>query len=527
MDKKREILLNFDKEKLVELLINLLDRLDEKERVQFISKNIDAELALDAIKGGDDLGFLREVKKFCKDCVEGNYYVESYYNDDDYYNNYNHYDDEDNNDDFEDSEWAQKFTEYLNSTLIYSRSKNYELAFKAFEALLNCIHEAAFDEEILGTEDPEEHIDVDWNDVFEEYYTCITNCITDKEKITHRAFEEWINFGERCKEPILSHLKDLPMIEKVVREKIKQYDDWTMQHLIFELLQSFYERYEKQYRKVELAKSFLKYNVNFYNDVVEKYFELENWKESIELIKEALEKVQMRPIRLNLQSMRIDCCEKLNNFDQAFYAAKDFFYEKNTYEAYARGRYFAAKVDNLDAFIDEVENHLRTKNSDGYPWTLIKVLSYEGKADKLLDFVKKLSKNEQYYYLKYTCRSLLYRSFYGEKLNYEDLNDFIINIGQDDKNGIVDMLVLDEDINKRSFYIQEAVNILKGIVSFHIDAANRSRYAKAAYYCSVIKDVFSILDKEKDFEDYYDKIIKENSRRPALKDEMKRKIGRI
>lgn len=520
MDKKREILLNFDKDKLVELLLNLLGRLDENEKIQFISKNIDAELALDSINVEDDLGFLREVKKFCKDCLDGNYYVESYYND--YWDN-----DDDGDDDFEDSEWAEKFTEYLNATLIYSRSENYEIAFKAFEALLNCIHKADFDEEVLGTEDPEEHIDVDWEDVFHEYYTCIINCITDKEKMVERAFEEWLNFGERCKEPILSHLRDLPMIEKVIRGEMEQYDDWTMQHLNFDLLQSFYDRYQKQYSEVEFAKSFLKYNVNFYNDIIEKYFELEEWKESIELIKEALEKVQLKAIRLNLQNIRIDCCEKLNNFDEAFYASKDFFYEKNTHEAYKKTRYFAEKVNNLDGFIEEAEKQLRSKNSYGYPWTLIKVLSYEGKVDKLLDFVKKLSEYEQYYYLKYTCRSLLYRAFYGKELNYQNLNDFIINIGESDKNGIVDMLVLDNDINKRGFYAQEALNILKGMVSFHIDAANRSRYAKAAYNCSIIKDVFSILDKEKEFDDYYDKIIRANSRRPALKDEMKRKIGRI
>lgn len=518
MDKKREILLNFDKDKLVELLLNLLDKLDEKEKIQFISKNIDAELALDNINGGDALDFLKKVKKFCKDCLDGDYYVESYYND---------YWDNDDEGDFEDSEWAEKFTEYFDAALIYSRSKNYNVAFKAFEVLLNCIHEADFDEEILGTEDPKEYIDVDWNDVFDEYYTCIINCITDKEKMADRAFVEWLNFGERCEDPILSHLNDLPIIEKVIREKVEQYDDWTTQHLIFELLQSFYERYEEKCSSLELAKSFLEYNVNFYSDIIKEYFVLEKWEESIELIKEALKKIQFQTIRFNLQNMLIDCCEKLNNFEEAFYAAKDLFYEDNTYENYKRARYFAEKVNNLENFIKEAEKHISSKNSDQYPWRLIEVLSYEGKVDKLLNFVKKLSGYEQYYYLKYTCRSLLYRAFYGEKLSCENLNDFIVRIEDDDKDGIVDMLVLNEDINKRNFYIQEAVNILKGMVSFHIDAATRTRYTKAAYYCSIIKDVSNFLDREEEFEEYYSKIIKENNRRPALKDEMKKKIGRI
>lgn len=518
MDKKREILLNFDKDKLVDLLLNLLDRLEEKQKVQFVSKNIDSKLALDTIDGGDALGFLKKVEKFCKNCLDGDYYVESYYND---------YADEYDDGDFEDSEWAGRFTEYLNATLIYSRSKNYDVAFKAFEVLLNCIHEANCDEELLGTEDPEEYIEVDWNDVFDEYYTCIINCITDKKKMADRAFEEWLNFGQRCKEPLLSHLNDLLIIEKVIREKVEQYDAWAIQHLIFELLENFYERYEKQYSKVELAESFLEYNVNFYNDIIERYFELEKWKDTIELIKVALKKISFPVIRVNLQNMLIDCCEKSNNFEEAFYAAKSLFCEDNTYENYKKTRFFAEKVNSLETFTKEAEIQLSSKNSGHYPWTLIEVLSYEGKIDELLNFVKKSTGYEQYYYLKYTCRALLYRAFYGEKLSYENLNDFIAKIEGNDKDGIVDMLILNEDINKRDSYIQEAVNILKGMVSFHIDAATRSRYFKAAYYCSIIKDTFDFSDRAEEFEHYYSKIIKENNRRPALKDEMKKKIGRI
>lgn len=56
--------------------------------------------------------------------------------------------------------------------------------------------------------------------------------------------------------------------------------------------------------------------------------------------------------------------------------------------------------------------------------------------------MEKLSGYEKYYYLKYICRSLLYRVFYGEKLSCKDSSDFIVKIEEGDKNGIVDMLVL-------------------------------------------------------------------------------------
>lgn len=515
MDEKIEILLKFEKEKLAELVVDLLDRLDETEKIQFISKNIDAKLAMNSVDKKDELEFLEEVKDFYRSCLEGEYYVEAYYND--YLDNYD-------DGDFKDSQWVQKFTEYFNTVLLYSRNKNYDVAFKVFELLLNCIKKASVDEEILGTESPEYYIDVNWKDVFDEYYTCIVNCIKDKKESIDKSFEEWLNFGERCEEAMFSHINDIPILEELIREKIGSYDEWNTQHLIFELLENFYEKYEKGYDKIELAKSFFKYNVNFYYDMVKAYFELEKWKESIDLIKKALNKIKIKSIRIQLQNMLIDSFEKLNDFQEAFCAAKKLFHEDANYKNYKRARYFAKKVNTLESFVEDSEKQLRIMKEYGSTWIFIKILSYEGKIDKLLKLVEKSDEYDQYYYLKYTCRSLLYRVFYDEKLSYENLKDFILKTDEYDAEGIEDMLVSSEDINKKDFYIDEAIKILKGMVSFHIDAAKRSRYAKAAYYCSIIKEIFNFLNKQDEFKDYYDRIIRENNRRPALKDEMRKKI---
>ena len=515
MDEKIEILLKFDKEKLAGLVVDLLNRLDETEKIQFISKNIDAKLAIESANKKGELEFLEEVKDFYKSCLEGKYYIEVYY--DDYLDNY-----DDVN--FEDSEWVQKFTEYFNTVLLYSRSKNYDVAFEVFELLLNCIYKASFDEEILGTENPEYYIDINWEDVFDEYYTCIINCIKDKKESIDKCFEEWLNFGEKCEKAMLSHINDISILEEIIREKIELYDEWSKQQLIFELLKNFYERYEKGYNRIELAKSFFKYNVNFYYDIVKAYFELERWKESIELTEEALNKIKIQSIRVELQNMLITSLEKLNDFQGAFCAAKNLFYEDTTYKNYKKAHYFAEKINNLESFMGDSKKRLRVMKSYGSTWIFIKILSYEGKVDELLKVVEKSSGYDKYYYLKYTCRSLLYRLFYDTKLSYENLNDFILKTDEYDAEGIEDMLVLNGDINKKDFYIDEATKILKEMVSFHIDAAKRSRYAKAAYYCSIIKEIFSFLDKEDEFKDYYDGIIRENNRRPALKDEMRKKI---
>jgi hypothetical protein len=63
------------------------------------------------------------------------------------------------------------------------------------------------------------------------------------------------------------------------------------------------------------------------------------------------------------------------------------------------------------------------------------------------------------------------------------------------------------------------------MVDFHIEAATRKRYEKAAYYCSTMMDIYSFLKKHQEFNAYYDNLIGLNKRRPALRDEMKKKIG--
>ena len=65
-----------------------------------------------------------------------------------------------------------------------------------------------------------------------------------------------------------------------------------------------------------------------------------------------------------------------------------------------------------------------------------------------------------------------------------------------------------------------ATDLLKEFVESHIGAATRSRYAKAAYYMCVIKDIYVYLNREDEFKGYFNNILAQNKRRPALRDEM-------
>lgn len=75
-------------------------------------------------------------------------------------------------------------------------------------------------------------------------------------------------------------------------------------------------------------------------------------------------------------------------------------------------------------------------------------------------------------------------------------------------------------------FLRAAINILEKIVDFHIEAAKRTRYERAAYYCSVIKDILILLKQLEEFNTYYDNLINVNRIRSVLRDEMKRRIGR-
>ena len=88
------------------------------------------------------------------------------------------------------------------------------------------------------------------------------------------------------------------------------------------------------------------------------------------------------------------------------------------------------------------------------------------------------------------------------------------------QNGIIGMPNRDISMDERSELLLSGVVLLKEIATFHIDAATRSRYSKAAYYMCVMRDIYKYLKREDEFRSYFRDIIAQNSRRPALRDEM-------
>lgn len=519
-----ETLVKYTNEYLVELIFHLMDRLNEKERIEFISKYISAEIALEATGYNDSSSFLRKVSAFCKDCLNGDYYLEPEYND--YY-------DEETYDNMGESEWSEKFTEYLKLAVMYSRNKNYDVSYQAFDKLLDCLHEAEFDEELLGTAEPTDYINVDWNDVFEQYYASLKNQVINRELFTEKALEIWLNFGERCTEAVLKNIDDLSLIEKSIRKIIADHEnEWALQHMLYDLLRGCYNTLGVEFNELAIAGSLTSFNSNFFNDVAGAYMKREEWEDAINIIKVALQKVTEGPVITSLNTKLVDSYEKLGMYGQAFDVAVKMFCSDNNisypnigHDLYKRARFFAQKLDNVNTFVDSMETYIRSHKSYGSVRTLLTIFSFEGRTEKLIETALKSDGYSRHDYLKYTSKSLIYRAVGHEQVSLPDLKEYIESIEGNKIPGIVDMVKFPEDSETKEYLLSNAVRILKIMVQFHIDATTRSRYQRAAYYCAVIKDIYTYTGKKNEFIDYYGDIIRENNRRPALKDEMKKKIG--
>jgi len=220
----------------------------------------------------------------------------------------------------------------------------------------------------------------------------------------------------------------------------------------------------------------------------------------------------------------VDCYESLSMFNEAYDVAVQMFINHNSHELYLRARSYAIKIDNLKTFVDNMEKYIKSQKSYDSTFTLLRILSFEGHTLELIDTALKSDGYSRHDYLKYTSKSLTYRALRSENIILSDLKEFLMSIEDNKIPGIVDMIKTSEDTEDEQFLLNSAIEILKQMVQFHINAAQRSRYARAAYYCAVIKDIYTYKNEQDEFNQYYGKIFIENNRKTALKDEMKKKI---
>jgi hypothetical protein len=531
---------NMEKAQLVEMVLAALDIMDENEQIDFIAKYIDVQSILSRLGKDDPNLFLSEVEAFCLACLNEEYYsdeddIEEYFSNNDYSSSY--YDDDwDYDEYYSNTDWAETFSKLFRLSVMYMRSNDFLTGYDATSRLLSCLTEAMDDERFLGTEDADEYIDVDWLELFSLYYSVMFKHNPDTKQATERAFHYWVRFGERCTEAFLDNVKDISVAESCILDELKSEDNWATQSLSFHLLEQLYERLGMDFDKVSKAKALLDVNDFFYRILVEGLCEQGNWHAAAEAAIDALKRIPMLPsamserylmavqqkVRASIQSMLADAYENLADNVHAFETLSQMFQETPDYNLYIRTRSLAEKTVGVEVFLEKIEAQLSEK-PHGSPYysrssLLLSIYSYEGKTKQLLKIAQSNTIGTNYYERKYVALSLIFRAVHGIDGVGENLLEYLTSsIG---KEGIADMLKCPTDNQQQSSLLLSGVGLLKGMIAFHIGAATRLRYAKAAYYMCVIRDIFSYLKREDECRDYFNDIILQNSRRPALRDEM-------
>ncbi|MCL2815119.1 MAG: hypothetical protein FWD23_11020 [Oscillospiraceae bacterium] len=529
--------------RLVKIVLAALEKMSEVEQIEFIARYIDAKTSLQRSGADDSVSFLEELEKFCRNCLDNVYYtdeqeIEDFFIDNDHRRSY--YDDGwDYGEYFETTEWSKNFTRLFKLSMMYIQSGDIKTGYEANAKLLSCLQEASVND-CFGMGDcdlnPEEFIEVDWSELFELHYSALFQYNLNLSAAIDEAFRLWIDYGERCTEGFLTHVKDIDLAENCILNEIKNaQDNWTFQCLCFKLLEKLYARLGENFDKVSHAKALINFNVFFYLIATEGYHEQAQWPEVVETALAALDQIPFsgynrnsgyssfgqNKIRASIQAKLTEAYESLGDNAKAFETAKTMFWEAPDFALYKRARGLAEKTTGAPEFLAAVEAQLgekQTENIYGRASLLLYIYSYEGEIEKLVGIAHSQKINQNYYDKKYIALSLVYRAMNGAEETTQAIGEYLSRAVN--QNGIEDMLILSGDAETRAKMLSYASVLLTEMVAFHIDAASRSRYAKAAYYMCVLRDICEYLGKKDEFMDYFKDVIAQNNRRPALRDEM-------
>ena len=518
--------------KLIKIIQAALTTMSESEQIDFIAKHIDARTSLNRLGSNDPVAFMDEVEAFCMSCLNCEYYsdeddMEAYFSRNRYDAHY--YNDEWDYDEFySNTEWARTFAHLFRLSMMYIQSGDFETGYEATARLLSCLKEMMGNECFLGTNEPMSYISIDWNDLFALHYEALFEFHTEPDRAIKFAFNRWLDFGSYCNEGFLNNVKDASIAKRYILNDIMASKVWVHQRKCFELLTGLYIRLNEPFDKAAEASLLINYNSYFFLMVVEGLCEKECWHDSISVACDALAQIKpadgsgdQKGVRAAIQSKLTDAYEMLLDFENAFKTAKIMFQESPSFVLYKRARALSEKTGDTRSLLVFAEGGL-SKNGQSFSFShsnlLRDIYSYEGESLKLMDMAKSQKINTNYYDRKYIALSLVYRATNNISSIGDNLAEYLVSAANQD--GIADMLLFDNDDLRRVDLLLNGADLLRGIISFHIGAATRSRYAKAAYYMCVIRDIFIYLKQEDDFKRYFQEVIQQNSRRPALRDEM-------
>jgi len=455
-------------ERLAAIVLAALDEMNDAKQIDFIARHIDARSSLLRLGEDDPKAFIDEVDVFCQDCLNAAFYsdesdIEDFFMENSY-DQYGYDDEWDYDEYYKNTEWAETFSRLFKLSMMYLRSENIETGYEANTRLLACLGKMNADSSFLGTNEPMMYIDTDWNELFELHYRALFQYQEDAGRAIGMAFHYWSDFGGHCTEGFLSTVKDRALAERIILDGLKNSTDWAFQRRCFILLEQLCIRLGERFDKSAQAEALISANVYFYQDVTEGLYEGENWQAAIETALIALQKIPpvaadstdwhnnraRQNVRDSIQANLLGAYEKLENYTQAFEAAKRMFQETPNFALYKRARGLAEKGASVSAFLALAEENDRQGGLIG------KIYSYEGEMNKLLDRAMSKPIENNYYDRKYIALSFIYRAVGDAKNIGDGLSEYLSTAARQE--GIEDMINLTENDD------QENVLLMNGAV---------------------------------------------------------------
>jgi len=554
----KELLLQKNKEYLSEIVLMLLYKLEDEKRMDFTAKYINAKVVLSELNKLESDDFLSEVKDFCEACLDGQHYVEAEY--DDYSDSYDEAE-------YEDSDWAKEFAKYFRLAAVHARNGDFSIAYSAFNNLFDCISEAGGDYEILGTDQPLEYIKIDVSDTLEAYFESILKCHDNAVSAYEKIFDTWLNFQGYYTSDMGLHITDLSAALGALENKVR-YLSFKDSEQIYLLIKKLHEDKCVSFDELAVSQKLVENEPKYSLYLAQGYYVVSQWDKAIDTAVKYLPRINTatengnyyprhdhNSVPYKLKMILVDSYENDGQIKESYSAALEMFKFYKWFSLYKRVRLLAEKVMDIIDFVDETESWLENQKTDAYSGRdnkslHRKILSFEGRRDKLIAIAPLDLKNIQwgsynsdnsYDHIKYTATSLIYACLGNSGIGTEDsaaaetagvgvdyglknLREFISKIRSENNEGISDMFSFEKDSANQERYLSSAISMLREMIRFHIDGAQRKSYTKAAYYAGIEEDICEVLGKS---DDYIQTLMKENNRRPAFKEEMRKVFKNI
>lgn len=554
----KNLLLQKEKEYLSELVLMLLYKLDDEKQMDFTAKYINAKVVLSELNKLESDDFLNEVSEFCETCLDGQYYVETEY--DDYSDSYDERE-------YEDSDWAKKFAKYFRLLAVHARNGDFNIAYLALDNLFECINKASDDLEILGTDQPLEYIKIDASDTLEAFFESALKYHKNSISAYEKIFETWLRFREYFAADMSVYITDLSAALTALGNNIRHLN-FTESEQIYLLIKKIHEDKGEKFDGLAVSSKLVEYDPNYSLYLARGYYDIQQWNKAVETVLKYITRVNTTSMNENyyhrhdhnsvsykLKTILVDSYEQSGQIKESYAAALEMFKFYKWFSLYKRARFLAEQIMSITDFVDEIESWLGSQKNDAYSGNdnkslHRKILSFEGRRDKLIEITPRDLKNVQwggynsdnsYEYMKYTATSLVYACLGNSGIRVENeiadetaeigidyglknLSAFISKIKCENNEGISDIFLFEKDPVNQERYLSSAVDMLREMIQFHIDGAQRKGYTKAAYYAGIEEDVCEVLGKS---ENYIQSLMKENNRRPAFKEEMRKIFNNI